>query len=422
LDLFWRYNDAEFLEKVDFSTTTWINMLKDEIDVAHPVYYSGYSPTQGGHAFVCDGYQGNNFHFNFGWSGSGNGYYSLTNVGGFYQGQAMVRYFVPSGSDYPYYNTGDIAITHKSGSFTDGSGPVADYMDNLNATWLIDPQTIEDSITDITLEFTHFDLLAGDSVKIYDGGTTSDPLLGAFSGNTLPEEVTSSANKLLIQFITDGSGTASGWYAEFSTTSPQWCSGLTQFTEPSGTFDDGSGNFYYQSGATCMWRINPDYANKITLYFNSFETEEGLDKMSVYDDNTLIATLSGDELPDPIEATSGTVFITWVTNNTNNMQGWEVYYEVDNVGIQEESNITRVDTYPNPAGQEVNIVIEYNQPGSYTLDLYNLAGQLVYREDATGNGSVNHSVINTAGLPNGLYFLKVSSYSGSWNKKIVIAH
>jgi hypothetical protein len=422
LDLFWRYNDAEYLEKQNFPNATWISMLKAEIDVAHPLYYSGYSPSQGGHAFVCDGYQGDNFHFNFGWSGSGNGYYSLTNVGGFYQGQAIVRYFVPSDTDYPYINTGDITITQKSGSFTDGSGPVEDYASNTNATWLIDPQTIEDSITSVTVEFTYFDVAAGDSVRIFDGGSTSDALLGSFSGNTLPDEVTSSSNKMLIQFVTDGSGTSSGWYAEFSTTSPTWCSGLTQFTEPSGSFDDGSGDFYYQSASTCMWRIKPDYANKITLYFDSFETEEDNDKLTVYDNNTIIATLSGNEIPEPIEATSGTMFITWATNNTINMQGWEAYYEVDNVGIQEESGIVKMETYPNPAGNELNVLIEMNQTEAYTIGLYNVAGQLVYQEEEQGNGNTYHSVINTTSLNNGLYFLKVSSSSGSWNKKIVVAH
>jgi hypothetical protein len=171
-----------------------------------------------------------------------------------------------------------------------------------------------------------------------------------------------------------------------------------------------------------MWRINPEYANKITLYFNSFETEESLDKMSVYDDNILIATLSGDELPDPIEVTSGTVFITWVTNNTNNMQGWEVYYEVDNVGIQEESGITKLETYPNPAGDELNIVVELNRSEPYNIGLYNPAGQRVYYENANGDGVIYHSVLNTSELNNGLYFLRVSSASGSWNKKIVVAH
>lgn len=422
LDLFWRYNDAQYLEKSSYNNATWISMLKAEIDVAHPLYYSGYSPSDGGHAFVCDGYQGDNFHFNFGWSGSGNGYYTLSNVGGFYQGQAMVRYFVPSAVDYPYINTGDVLITQKSGSFTDGSGPAEDYANNITATWLIDPQTLEDSITDITVNFTQFDLLAGDSIKIYDGGTTSDPLLGSFSGNTPPPSITSSANKMLIQFITDGSGTTSGWYAEFSTTSPQWCSGLTQFTEPSGTFGDGSGNFYYQSGATCMWRINPDYANKITLYFNSFETEETKDLVKVYDNNTLIGSFSGDELPDPVEATSGTMFITWTTNGTVNMQGWEAYYEVDNVGIQEEAGVARLETYPNPAADALNVIIEMKTSEQYTLALYNLAGQKVYEETGSGNDNVSHSLINTSDLNNGLYFLKVNTTSGSWNKKIVIAH
>ncbi len=47
---------------------------------------SNYLPmyaTYPGHAFVCDGYDGNGFyHFNLGWGGSANGYYSLSSVVG----------------------------------------------------------------------------------------------------------------------------------------------------------------------------------------------------------------------------------------------------------------------------------------------------------------------------------------------------
>jgi Leucine-rich repeat (LRR) protein len=47
---------------------------------------SNYQPiyaTYPGHAFVCDGYDGNGFyHFNLGWGGSSNGYYSLSSVVG----------------------------------------------------------------------------------------------------------------------------------------------------------------------------------------------------------------------------------------------------------------------------------------------------------------------------------------------------
>ncbi len=169
LHSYFRYNSAQYLDKSDYNTTSWINILKSEFDLGRPLYYSGFS-NEGGHAFVCDGYQDNDFHFNFGWSGNSNGYYSLYDVGGFNQGQAIVRYFMPTDPGYPYHQTGTKVITLKSGSITDGSGPVEDYLDNNTATWIIDPQTIQDSITDITLIFSRFETAPGDYVRIYDGG------------------------------------------------------------------------------------------------------------------------------------------------------------------------------------------------------------------------------------------------------------
>ena len=55
-----------------YSNEDWIQMLKDGgLDEGIPLYYSGQDDTgAGGHAFVCDGYDENDyFHFNWGWSG-----------------------------------------------------------------------------------------------------------------------------------------------------------------------------------------------------------------------------------------------------------------------------------------------------------------------------------------------------------------
>lgn len=66
--------------KNSYSSATWEQMLRDELDAARPMYYSG-SGSGGGHAFNCDGYQGTNyFHFNWGWSGSYDGYYYVSNL------------------------------------------------------------------------------------------------------------------------------------------------------------------------------------------------------------------------------------------------------------------------------------------------------------------------------------------------------
>ena len=55
-----------------YTVEQWIQMLKDGgLDEGMPLYYSGSDDNgAGGHAFVCDGYDENDyFHFNWGWSG-----------------------------------------------------------------------------------------------------------------------------------------------------------------------------------------------------------------------------------------------------------------------------------------------------------------------------------------------------------------
>lgn len=62
------------------------NLIRADLDQQLPVYYSGSNPSEG-HAFVCDGYHLGNgtFHFNWGWSGSSNGWYTVgaLNPGGY---------------------------------------------------------------------------------------------------------------------------------------------------------------------------------------------------------------------------------------------------------------------------------------------------------------------------------------------------
>lgn len=52
-------------------------MVYDNLNNVGPVLYSGFNLTSAGHAFVCDGYTQGLFHFNWGWGGSYNGYFSL---------------------------------------------------------------------------------------------------------------------------------------------------------------------------------------------------------------------------------------------------------------------------------------------------------------------------------------------------------
>ena len=89
------YCGAKYRAKSSYQEDAWIALLKADLDQSHPIYYSG-SNGESGHAFVCDGYDNSNLmHFNFGWSGSGDGFYSTYDVNGFNQGQAVVNNVFP---------------------------------------------------------------------------------------------------------------------------------------------------------------------------------------------------------------------------------------------------------------------------------------------------------------------------------------
>ncbi len=60
-----------------YTASDWNALVYNELAAGRPMYYQGYGT--GGHAFVCDGYSSNDyFHFNWGWTGSYDGYFLLS--------------------------------------------------------------------------------------------------------------------------------------------------------------------------------------------------------------------------------------------------------------------------------------------------------------------------------------------------------
>ncbi len=74
---YFRFSTAASLQSRSSHTlTAWQDKLKEQFDMGWPVYYAGRG--DGGHAFICDGYDDADlFHFNWGWGGSQNGYFAI---------------------------------------------------------------------------------------------------------------------------------------------------------------------------------------------------------------------------------------------------------------------------------------------------------------------------------------------------------
>ena len=76
------YKQKSFNSNVYYTDDEWITMVKAELDARRPLEYGGQDPNgNSGHAFVCDGYNNDDyFHFNWGWAGHYNGYFSIDNL------------------------------------------------------------------------------------------------------------------------------------------------------------------------------------------------------------------------------------------------------------------------------------------------------------------------------------------------------
>lgn len=89
---------ATLIYRSYYDDETWQEIIKRELDKQLPVYFRGMS-SLGGHAFICDGYDTNGlFHFNFGWDGVADGFYTLDNPSGFTSQQAIIHNILPIGN------------------------------------------------------------------------------------------------------------------------------------------------------------------------------------------------------------------------------------------------------------------------------------------------------------------------------------
>jgi hypothetical protein len=70
-------NTLQGVQRINYDEKQWISLMKTEINAKRPILYAGFG-SGGGHCFVADGYDGNEFiHFNWGWGGAFDGFFQI---------------------------------------------------------------------------------------------------------------------------------------------------------------------------------------------------------------------------------------------------------------------------------------------------------------------------------------------------------
>ncbi|WP_204347007.1 CUB domain-containing protein [Psychroserpens algicola] len=207
-------------------------------------------------------------------------------------------------------------------TFYDSGGSGGNYAANESQTTTFFPDTAGNLIT---ATFTAFNTQNGtDELNVYDGPDATYPLLGTFSGTTIPGPFTSSdvSGALTFVFTSNGSVQNSGWVADIT------CSPST-YVCGSIFYDSGGASGNYASNELTTTTFFPDTAGlAITATFTMFDTEGTYDELSVYDgpDATypLLGIFSGTSIPGPFTSSDASGALTFVFDSDSSVEydGW----------------------------------------------------------------------------------------------------
>jgi len=272
-------SDLQWLPRSSYDDATWIAMLKADLDLNRPIQYSG-SGSGGGHSFVCDGYDNNDyFHFNWGWGSYCDGYYSIDNMnpgpGGIGSGANGI------------YNDGQAAIFGVRPSECTANAPTnLTYTQNgrnITLSWNAASGAssykvyCENNLVG-TATSTNFTTAAPFGTSIYYVRSVDNNGRMSLSSNVVTVTV-----DYQTPVVDDLAANVTGNNVNLSWTAPEWCYPET----PTATMSYGDGSLYYSFTYTYYGHKYPasdiaQYANKSVYKIGTYIQYPGTYTAYVY--------------------------------------------------------------------------------------------------------------------------------------------
>lgn len=175
---------------------------------------------------------------------------------------------VPCGSTILMNNTAENLC---SGIFYDSGGSGANYGNSQNFTKTFCSPTAGMCVQ---LIFTSFNVSNNDYLYAYDGNSVAAPLIGQYTGTTLPPTLLASSGCLTIRFTSNNAGNSAGWQAILSCEPCPTPPGAATYTHPT----TGQQNTYVGTNmvATCGGTYTDNggtganYTNNINGVYRTF--------------------------------------------------------------------------------------------------------------------------------------------------------
>lgn len=374
---------ARVVYKDNYSNDDWSAILKAELDATRPMLYGGQS-SAGGHSFICDGYDANNkFHFNFGWSGSGDNFYALTSINPGSGGMGGGSYNFTSDQD------AIIGISSPNGNPVDPA-TIPPNIVTYETFTINSPVTYGSTITG-TCSFANF-------------GSTYTGYLGvaAYLNNSFVK-VLAKTNRVTIQQWQGPDLTIS-----CPATSPL---GNGTYTAKAVFSSDGQNWYPLEVGYNAPISVTFTITGAPTMY-----------TISAVPNNANMGTVSGggsyaSGATATLTATpkSGYRFVRWNDNNTQNPRTitvtgnatYTAYFEAIGTNAIDDVAAADVRLYPNPTSGMLTVDIE----GLQKVEVIDAVGRIIISQN-------NGNRVDMSRLNNGIYTVRITVDGKTIVKKV----
>ena len=353
--------------------------------------------------------------------------------------------------------------------FYDSGGPLANYTNNEYLTLTFNPATPG---AKIKVKFLSFDVESSanctrDYLEVYDGSSSSDPVIGTYCGNTIPDSITatSATGGLTFFFHSNSSVNNPGWKARISCVGgpltfqanafpPIVCQGGSSQLAviPNG----GSGSYTYQwTPSTYLNASNGQFPVSVPLSDISY-TVTVSDGSSNMTSSPIPLTLA--PVPAaPVIVMNGTELVSNLSSgnqwylNDNAIPGatgqtyqpsaygnyTDVYTNPVSLCSSLPSNIIMyypagmgdlksgqtIAVYPNPFSENLTVAVEGEKQGMIRVSLYDTYGNRMLTIDQQVIQTSGRQLINidASRLNPGLYFCTIQTDSRTETKKVILS-
>ena len=190
-----------------------------------------------------------------------------------------------------------------------------------------------------------------------------------------------------------------------------YCDGLTILTEPSGSFNDGSGGNLYGNNCYCTWLIQPEGATSITLTIETLDLEPSWDFLYIYDGsntNDVLAVYDGYVSNVSVSSTGGSMLLEFITDYSVTYDGWEVSYTsvIPPDAIEVSNNTNDWTIYPNPGNGIIQLEGDPASLDEILVDVLNAMGEVIFNQKISS--VENRILLDISDQPKGLYYIKLT--------------